>query len=1171
MKRLIALLLIVVAISTMAQTFIESENELIGVGADLPGMFSIGVPPESLGAPIQFLLNSSYRSASPSGAYAGFYIDSVIYSTNAMINMIYPDSAVSLIDHQTLPSTVDIINKWVITEWFIEEDPHGADSLYISQVLQPQESGDAGTVVMRWLIRNDGSVPHDVGVILAMDTKIGDSDSAKIWAPGGIPFSDTIRVLPDSIHAWDMPPFWEAYEYDPPSDTLGLVARGILSTPPNTTPGQIAMADWRSLLGKFWNVELDETDTYEDSGVMLWWYPVTIPPGSLVTFITTYGLSDSSASIGGIYGLSISFPRNQIVTGCRLYPNPFNLIVSVTNNSDTTVDNMMGVFNDVGSAYITLAPGDTAIKDVIPSTLAPGQVGFVSWSVIVDPLPETTYVDSFQVTARTDDPDTFTTSPPMPIRIGGSDYMGPYVELVEPLNNTITSDSLQPIKIYLYDEDVGVDTNRIFFYFYPTPTEEIGVDLSDPRLSYENDTLFYQPAIPLLNGNVVRFRLARAEDWNGCPSDSMPLSQFRVDLEGPEITGYFPPDSSIQSDSLLENFVLCYDVYGELLLSSAEYGLTLDDYPLGTSVTGADADDGVSIAVSSGAGISDTVYWKPAEWTSGAGRIADGYVEISLDNITDAPDYGIPNPSPDTPFGWMYLMNSHGPRARSVLPYDGNYVSVPDTDMVYYLYDGNSLDMSTAIINFDGEDLAVTGSSRDSLHTVVVDSMYPDCYEVFAEVVYCDDSLGSPLDVTSMTSWSYTIDITSPYITNCSLGDGDTIGSDIFDLTVSFGDICAGVAQDSIIAYVDGELVTLYSWATDDEVTFEVSATEESVIVDIDICDLIDVGPANWMDTTYVFHIEMEGPRAYFRYSEAGYICSATGPIVWYLYDVDGIDDTTVQVTVEGTVYTLDSPELAYDDVTHLLTFTPSSAWTDGHVVTASLDAVMDPLGYSLSAPVSGMWTVDLDGPEWTETIEEVHTSTGGSSYDIFDSLLHIHFEWGDGDMDSISLIFGDDTLIMGNPGLDITDSMISFSAPDAGIILDSSMTYELTLIAKSICAFSMGEWDTHTISLYSTDVEEMDNKLPKTVQLLPNRPDPFNASTAIPFVLPRDENVRLEITNILGRHVATLVHSRMTAGRHEIIWNGVDDNGREMPSGVYNCRIIVSDNSESQRITLIR
>lgn len=1171
MKRIILLLFVIVTMSLVGQTFIESDNEYIGVGADANGMFSIGVPPDPPESPdVRLLLNSNYRAPSPAGAYVGFYIDSIIYSTNELIEMMYPDSAVSLIDHQTTASTVDLINKWIITEWFIEEDVFAADSLYISQVLQPQESGGSGTVVMRWLIRNDDSEAHEVGLVLAMDTKIGDSDWAKIWAPG-IPYSDTTRVLPDPTHGWDMPPFWEAYEYDPPMDTAGLVARGILSTPPNTTPDKIAMADWRDILGQYWDVDLDETEPYEDSGVMLWWYPVTVQPGSLRTVVTTYGLSDSSASIGGIYSLSISYPRHQVVARCELNPNPFNLIVGVTNNADSTVDNMMGVFNASSATHISLATGDSVTKTVTPSTLAPGEVGFVSWRVVTDSLPLTTATDCFTVTAITEHPDTFTTSPPMSIQIEGSDYMGPIAELVEPLNNTITSDSLQPIKIYLYDEDVGVDTNRIFFYFYPTPAETIGVDITDPRLTYVNDTLYFRPDIPLENGNVVRFQLTRAEDLNGCPSDPMELSQFRVDLEGPEITGHFPPDSSIQSDSLLNNFVLAYDVYGELLLESAVYSLTLDDYPTGTSVTGADSSDGVRIAVSTGAGLSDTVYWKPGEWTSGAGRIADGYVAISMTGLSDAPDYGVPNECTNIPYSWFYLMNSHGPRARSHIPYDGDYVSVPDMDVVYYLYDGNSLDMSTAFIEFDGEVMPVTGGSRDSLHTIVVDSVYPDCSVINVEVTACDDSLGTPLDASSMTSWSYTIDTTPPFITDASVGDGDSVGIDVFEMSITFDDICAGIDQDSITVMVDGELVTMYSWPTANQVTFEVTATGDSALIDISICDMIDVGPDNWMDTTFVVYIAMEGPRAHFEYSETGYICSATGPIVWYLYDTDGIDDTTVQVTVEGDTYTLDSPELSYDTGTNLLSYTPSTAWTDGHLVTASLDSAMDPYGYSLSAPVSGTWFVDLDGLSWSETIEETHTSTGGSSYDIDDSLLHIHFEWGDGAVDSVTLIFNSDTLMEGDPGLTITDSLISFSGPDAGVMLDSGMTYELMLIAKSKCAFSIGEWDTHTVSLYSTDIEEQDNKLPENVQLLPNKPDPFNAATAIPFILPEEDNVRLVITDILGHHVVTLVDSRLTGGYHEIVWNGKDASGHDMPSGVYNCRIIVSNEAKSQRITLIR
>ncbi len=1170
MKRLALLLFVIIALTSMAQPrYIDSDNELIGVGADISGMFSIGVPPDAEHAYVRLLLNSNYRLSSPAGAYAGFLIDSIMYSTNAMINMIYPDSAVNLSDHQISPSTVDIINKWIMTEWEIEDAARDISGVYIQQVLQPQESGGSGTVVCRWLVRNNDDRPHTIGMVLAMDTKIGDSDSAKIWAPG-IPYSDTVRVLPDYVHDWPLPPFWEAYEYDPPHDTMGLVARGILATPPNTLPDRIAMADWRDILGRYWDTDFDELSRYNDSGAMLWWFPVTVQPGSLKTITTTYGLSDSSESIGGIYGLSISYPRDLIVAGCQLRPNPFNLIVGVTNNSDSTVIDMQGVVDFSGSSYLTLAPGDSAVKLVSPSNLSPGEVGFVSWSVLVNPLPSMNVIDYFQVTARTDDPDTFTSSPPMPINIRGADYMGPVADLVLPLNNTITSDSLQPIKIHLYDEDIGVNPNRIFFYFYPTPFDTIGVDITDPRLSYGLDTLMYRPSTALGNGRFINFQLTRAEDLYGCPTVPMGLSRFLVDLEGPVITGHFPPTGSIQTDSLVKNYVLAYDVYGSLRIQSVEYDFLLDDYPLGTSVTGGVAGSGVSIGLNSVPGESDTVYWKPAEWTSGAGRIADGYVNVSLDNLTDDPDYGIPNPCLDTPYGWTYIMNSHGPRARSVVPYNGDYVSIADRDVVYYLYDGNSIDMSTAQISIDGVTMPIAGGRRDSIRTIDVTTPFADCHVVNVEIVNCNDSLGTPLDMTSMTSWSYTVDVSAPFICGGSLGHGDTVGTDAFDIELCLDDVCAGIERDSVMAWVDGVMVTLLSWTSPDEVSFGVVATGDSVVIRLRICDMIDVGPANWLDTTFVIHISMEGPRAHFQYSGTGYICSATGPIVWYLYDSDGIDESSIQVTADGSVYDITSPQLGYNAASHLLSYTPAVPWADGDVVTASLDEASDLFGYDLDAPVSGIWTVDLDGIVWSETILESHVSTGGSSYDMLDSFLTIHFYWGDGEIDSVVVIVNGDSIFPG-PGLTVYDTAVVFSAADAGIVLDSGLTYEVQISAVSICAFSAGSWATRTLNLYSTSIEEQRGKLPTVVELLPNRPDPFNAATTIPFALPSEDMVRLDISDMLGRHVTTLVSSRMSAGLHEAVWNGKDDSGREMPSGVYNCRIIVSESVKTQRITLIR
>ncbi len=1170
MRSAIFLICLFLAGSAFSTAFIESDEGHIGVGADNVGMFSIGVPPSPPEHPeIRFLLNTNYSSASPAGAYIGFYIDSTIYTASGLLWTMNMDSAVYLAHHQLSGSHVDYINKWVITEWFIEDDPFGNDSIYITQVLQPQESGGSGTVAMKWIIRNAGSVPHDIGIILFMDTKINENDAAKIWGPG-IPFSDTARVLPDPIHGWDIPDFWSAYEYDPPDDILGLVSKAILGTPPNTMPDKIAFADQRDLLEVYWREDIEE-EPYYDSGVMMWWNPRTVQPDSLLTIHTSYGLADSSASFGGIYGLSIAYPRNLTVAGCELRPNPVNLVVGVTNNSDSVVTDMQAYIDFSGSDYCTLAPGEIEIKDVVPTLLAPGQTGFTNWSVLISPLPETTFTDYFQIAGISVLADTQSISPSMPIIIQGSDYLGPLAEIYEPFFGAVSSDSMQPIKIYLADDDVGVDTTRIFFYFIYSMDDSIGIDISDPRLSYGNDTLSFFTDAPYVSGRNYFFRLTRAEDLNGCPTDSVVNGNFLCDLDGPVINGHFPPDSTIQTDSLLANYVLCADMLGDLMLASVDYNLIIDTHPAGVAILGSDAASGVSIGISTGiAGAADSVFWKPAEWSGGLGHIPDGYVTINLENITDDPDYGIPNPSPDVPHPWWYLMNAHGPRAHPVLPDDGDYVSVPDTDVVYYLYDGNSIDIPTAFVEFDGDTFTLTSGSRDSLRTIPVSPGFVDGYLVDVGILAADDSLGSPLDVASHTEWSYTIDISAPTICDCSPAGGDTVGINIFDMSICLADLYAGVDYDNLTIWIDGTLVTLLTIDTG-YVHFEVIATGDSAIVHLLVCDNIDVGPANWLDTNLVIYIVMEGPRAYYDHSADGFICSATGPIIWSLFDPDGIVDSTIAVTVNAVAYTTDDPELSYNATAAQLTFTPASAWTDAFFVIASLDAVEDVFGYGLVVPVDGSWMVDLEGPEWSDIIEEGHVSTGGSTYDMLDSVLHIHFAWGDGAIDSISLMVNSLYFTLDSMGLSCDDSLISFSSPLAGFALDSGVTYTLVLAVKTVCAFSEGEWDTHTVVLYSTDIDEFDSRFPKIAILHPNRPDPFNAATVIPFSIPAEGEVRLDISDILGRHVATLIDNRVEAGYHEITWRGLDDLGRELPSGIYNCRLITSDGAVTQRITLIR
>ena len=88
-----------------------------------------------------------------------------------------------------------------------------------------------------------------------------------------------------------------------------------------------------------------------------------------------------------------------------------------------------------------------------------------------------------------------------------------------------------------------------------------------------------------------------------------------------------------------------------------------------------------------------------------------------------------------------------------------------------------------------------------------------------------------------------------------------------------------------------------------------------------------------------------------------------------------------------------------------------------------------------------------------------------------------------------------------------------------------------------------------------TTDVKSENSTLPKEYTLSNNYPNPFNPSTKINFTLPVQSKVTLEVYNMLGQRVATLVNSTMAAGNHDIIWNACSSNGLTS-SGVYIYKI---------------
>jgi hypothetical protein len=95
---------------------------------------------------------------------------------------------------------------------------------------------------------------------------------------------------------------------------------------------------------------------------------------------------------------------------------------------------------------------------------------------------------------------------------------------------------------------------------------------------------------------------------------------------------------------------------------------------------------------------------------------------------------------------------------------------------------------------------------------------------------------------------------------------------------------------------------------------------------------------------------------------------------------------------------------------------------------------------------------------------------------------------------------------------------------------------------------------------------------LPSRFALHPNAPNPFNLETMMRFDLPTESRVHLEIFNMLGQQVQTLVAGVRSAGKHEVSWDGRDDGGAAVGSGVYFYRLRAGDSfSQMRRMLLLK
>lgn len=117
----------------------------------------------------------------------------------------------------------------------------------------------------------------------------------------------------------------------------------------------------------------------------------------------------------------------------------------------------------------------------------------------------------------------------------------------------------------------------------------------------------------------------------------------------------------------------------------------------------------------------------------------------------------------------------------------------------------------------------------------------------------------------------------------------------------------------------------------------------------------------------------------------------------------------------------------------------------------------------------------------------------------------------------------------------------------------------------------------THARSMYKLDlstytgVEGPREQLPERFTLAQNYPNPFNPSTSIAFTLTERSEIALQIYNVSGQLVRTLVQESRPAGEHEVRWDGRNSAGQEVASGKYWYRLRSETQTLQKQMTLLR
>jgi hypothetical protein len=214
-----------------------------------------------------------------------------------------------------------------------------------------------------------------------------------------------------------------------------------------------------------------------------------------------------------------------------------------------------------------------------------------------------------------------------------------------------------------------------------------------------------------------------------------------------------------------------------------------------------------------------------------------------------------------------------------------------------------------------------------------------------------------------------------------------------------------------------------------------------------------------------------------------------------------------------------------------------------------------------------GLWSEW--SPQWTFTTDcPVPGPPSPVSPPDGDTIELVEIAWGSVGGASNYNLQVDTNPAFGNPEIDTMLTSVGFATTE----LADMTEYHWRVRAENDCGWSQWSQVWKFITNMPTDVTEDElSGLPNDFALSQNYPNPFNPSSMIDYSLSNRSYVRLEVFNLVGELVVTLVDEVKSPGRYSVVWNGRDQSGKPVPSGVYLYRLQTGSFTASKKMMLLK